>query len=139
MFSQTAEYALRAVVWLADQPDAPQTTRQIARGTKVPADYLSKVLQSLARAGVVEATRGKGGGVRLARSPGELTVLEVVNAVDPIRRIHACPLKLKAHGKHMCALHSRLDAAIATVEKALAGATIADIIEEKSPVRPLRP
>lgn len=52
MTSQTAEYALRAVVWLASQPERALNTRQISAATQVPAGYLSKVLQALARAGL---------------------------------------------------------------------------------------
>ena len=62
MISQTAEYALRAVVFLSMNVDAAFTTQQIAVATKVPAAYLSKVMQSLVRAGLVRSQRGLGGG-----------------------------------------------------------------------------
>src|SRR5579859_4777598 len=91
MLSQTVEYALRAVVYLAGHPGAPRTTEQIAKVTRVPQAYLAKVLHSLSLAGLVRAQRGLGGGVSLARSPQQVTILEVVNAVDPIRRIQSCP------------------------------------------------
>src|SRR5688572_4430494 len=105
MISQTVEYALRAAVHLADRAPASRTTDQIAAATRVPRPYLSKVLQSLAHAGVVHAQRGVGGGITLAKPPEELTILEVVNAVDPIRRITTCPLGLAGHGAKLCALH----------------------------------
>ncbi len=94
MFSQTVEYALRAVVHLAFNATESQTTEQIARATKVPQAYLSKVLQSLVAAGVVKSQRGIGGGMSLVKKPRELTILEVVNAVDPIQRIKTCPLRV---------------------------------------------
>src|SRR5580698_6674931 len=100
MFSQTVEYALRAVVHLADRGPSPQTSDQIATATRVPKAYLSKVLQGLSRAKVVLTKRGLGGGIILVKSPAELTILEVVDAVEPIRRIRECPLGLKAHGIH---------------------------------------
>src|SRR5437660_6539320 len=115
MFSQTVEYALRAVVRLASANPDPQTTEQIARVTKVPQAYLAKVLQSLVQAGVVRSQRGIGGGVALAKAPEELTILEVVNAVDPIGRIQTCPLDLAAHGVKLCPLHKRVDQALALV------------------------
>src|SRR6266540_5219257 len=98
MFSQTVEYALRAVVHLASKAPNGQTTEEIAKATKVPQAYLSKVLQSLVQAGVVKSQRGIGGGMSLVKKPSELTILEVVNAVDPIKRIETCPLELAAHG-----------------------------------------
>jgi Rrf2 family nitric oxide-sensitive transcriptional repressor len=129
MFSQTAEYALRAVVYLASKPEAAQTTLQIAEATKVPAGYLSKVLQGLARHGVVHAQRGLHGGFTLAAGPECLTVLDVLQAVDPIRRIRSCPLGLKGH-INLCPLHRRLDNALAMVEEALRSSTIAELLTE---------
>ena len=112
MLSQTAEYALRAMVYLAMNSDSPQVTERIAIGTKVPASYLSKVLQSLSRAGLVNSQRGLGGGFTLSQPPQSTTILEIINAVDPIKRIETCPLDLKTHGVVLCALHKRLDEAI---------------------------
>jgi hypothetical protein len=60
-----------------------------------------------------------------------MTVLDVVNAVDPIRRIRTCPLKLKAHATHLCPLHRKLDDALALVEDAFASARIAEMCEER--------
>src|SRR5689334_17739736 len=119
MFSHTVEYALRAVVWLADQYPEPLTTRQIAASTHVPGGYLSKVLQGLARAGLVQAQRGLHGGFTLARGPDRISILDVINAVDPLHRIHSCPLNLSSHGSNLCPLHKRLDDTIATIEKGL--------------------
>src|SRR5262245_43489558 len=137
MFSQTVEYALRAVVYLADQAPAARTTDQIAKVTCVPKAYLSKVLQGLCRAGLVHSQRGLGGGMTLTRSPGELTILEVVNAVDPIRRIRECPLGLAAHGVRLCPLHRRLDEALALVEAAFASTTLAEVLAEPTQSVPL--
>jgi Rrf2 family protein len=139
VFSQTVEYALRAVVHLAAEAPHPRTTDQIAEVTLVPRAYLSKVLQSLVKSGVVQSQRGLGGGITLGKSPVELTILEVVNAVEPIRRIRTCPLGLAAHGVHLCPLHSRLDAAMATVESALGGTTLAEVLAEPSRSIPLCP
>jgi Rrf2 family protein len=132
MFSQTAEYALRAVVYLAAQGGEPRTAQQIAEVTRVPAGYLSKVMQALSRAGLVHSQRGLGGGFTLAVAPAGLTVLDVVQAVDPIRRIKSCPLGLKGH-VNLCPLHRRLDQAIALVEKALRESSIAELLAEPSP------
>jgi Rrf2 family nitric oxide-sensitive transcriptional repressor len=129
MISQTAEYALRAIVYLADQSDAPQTTQQIAAITRVPAGYLAKVMQGLSRAGLVHAQRGLHGGFTLAVPPKELTVLDVVQAVDPLKRIEHCPLGIPGH-QSLCPLHRRLDNAVAMVEKALGSSTIAELLAE---------
>lgn len=132
MFSQTVEYALRAIVYLASRPDSAQTTPQIAAITKVPPDYLSKVLQGLAAAGLVRARRGRDGGFNLAVPADQLTVYDIVEAVDPIHRIKSCPLGLKGH-INLCPLHRRMDAAIAMVETALRESTIAELLVEPNP------
>jgi len=137
MISQTVEYALRAVVQLASAVPDSCTTEQIANVTKVPSAYLSKVLQALRRAGIVKSQRGVGGGVVLAKDPAKLTILEVVNAVDPIQRIRTCPLEIKAHGIRLCPLHKRLDQAMASVEEAFHGTTLAEILAEPSESIPL--
>ena len=137
MFSQTVEYALRAVVHLADRAPTPQTTDQIAAVTLVPKPYLSKVIQGLCRAGIVQSKRGVGGGVALVKSPSQLTILDVVNAVEPIARIRQCPLGLKAHGVHLCPLHRRMDSALATVEAAFRETTLAEVLAEPTSSHPL--
>ncbi len=138
LFSQTAEYALRAVVWLADNPDAQRITSVIAQATKIPPDYLSKVIQSLVRGGVLTSKRGIGGGVSLARPASAISVLEVINAVDPIKRICACPLGLPSHGTTLCALHKKLDDSIAQMEAAFGSSTIEDILNKPTASHPLR-
>jgi Rrf2 family transcriptional regulator, nitric oxide-sensitive transcriptional repressor len=137
MFSQTVEYALRAVVFLANEAPQARTTDQIAAATRVPKAYLSKVLQGLARHDVVHTQRGVGGGITLRKTPAELTILEVVNAVEPIERIHTCPLGLATHGKHLCPLHRRMDDALATVEEAFRNSTLAEILAEPTRSTPL--
>lgn len=137
MFSQTVEYALRATVHLAMNNDQPQKTNQIADATQVPTAYLAKVLRELNRHGLVRSQRGLGGGISLAKSPQEMTVLEIVNAVDPVTRIKTCPLQLSSHGVQLCALHRRMDNALAMVESAFAETTLDEILKESTERLPL--
>ena len=116
---------------LADQAPEGRTTDQIAAVTKVPRAYLSKLLQALCRKGVVQSHRGVGGGMTLVKTPAELTILEVVNAVEPIERIRTCPLGLAAHGVRPCPLHRRLDNALAMVEEAFGSTTLAEVLAEQ--------
>jgi Rrf2 family transcriptional regulator, nitric oxide-sensitive transcriptional repressor len=137
MISQTAEYALRAAVTLGDARGRPLTTQQIAEAARVPASYLSKVLQEMGRAGLVESQRGLRGGFLLTRALQDLTVLEVINAVDPLRRIERCPLGLPEHRDGLCPLHRRLDEGIAIVEALYGKTTIAELISDRNPKRSL--
>jgi Rrf2 family protein len=137
MLSQTAEYALRAVVSLADRAGKPTTAHDLAEASHVPSDYLSKILQTLGRNGIVAAQRGKRGGFTLACPASELTILEVVNSVDPVQRIRECPVKLKAHASELCPLHRRLDAAMVMIEQVFGDTTIADLLSAPAPAKPL--
>ncbi len=137
MLSQTVEYALRAVVYLASECPAPRTTDEIAAKTLVPKAYLSKVLQGLVRGKIVRSRRGVGGGVALVDAPDKVTILDVVNAVEPIQRIHTCPLGISTHGKRLCPLHKRLDAAMAEMERAFAATTLAEVLADPSKSVPL--
>lgn len=137
MFSQKVEYALRAVVYLAAEGQA-RTVERMAEATKVPAAYLAKVVQELVRKGMLRSQRGVGGGVALVKSPEELTILEVVDAVDPIKRITSCPLGLASHGTNLCPLHAKMDRALADTEDAFRSTTLAALITDSNPSFPLR-
>ena len=137
MFSQTVEYALRATIYLAQQSPRPCTTQQMAEAVLVPRAYLSKVLQRLTEHGLVRSQRGTGGGVALALTPAEITIFAIVDAVDPILRIDACPLGLATHRERLCPLHERLDKAIAQVELALKSSTLAELLADPEGRRPL--
>lgn len=136
MFSQTAEYALRAISRLAEHHPEPLTTKKIAEASLVPQPYLVKVLQALGRAGIVETRRGIGGGVALAKPLEDVTILDVINAVDPIQRITQCPIGLAAHGIRLCPLHSKLDAAMGIIEESFREVTLANILEEQADSEP---
>ncbi len=129
MISQTAEYALRAMVYLAMQKSSV-TGQDIAATTKVPPGYLSKLMQQLVKAKLVNSQRGIGGGFVISRTPDQITILDVVNAVDPIELIKTCPLGITSHGLNLCPLHKRLSEATGHVEAAFAQSRLSELIEE---------
>jgi Rrf2 family protein len=91
-------------------------------------DYLAKILQSLARAALVSARRGPGGGFVLSRPAAAISVLAVINAVDSVQRIRTCPLKLQAHAASLCPLHRKLDDALRSVEETFAATSLAELL-----------
>lgn len=135
--SQTAEYALRAVVWLAQNPGEAHTTQQLAEGTKVSMSYLPKVLQPLGRVGILSSQRGINGGYTLERDPMGLSMLEVINCVDPVKRLTRCPLRLTSHTGVLCPLHSTLDAAIADLEQRFERTMIGQLLRGEEGIAPL--
>lgn len=136
MLPKTAEYALRAVVWLGREPDQAASAEVLAARTKVPRRYLHKVLQDLAAAGLVRSRSGPGGGYALDRAPDDVTILDVVNAVSPLERITACPLGLTSHTR-LCPLHRELDQAYAATQEALQRVTIGALARSTDAIVPL--
>lgn len=137
MISQTVEYALRAVVTLAQNQGKPCTAQRISEITEVPGPYLSKLMQLLVRGGLVQSRRGLHGGFVLAKSSDELSVWDVINVVEPLKRIHECPLRIGSHKTNLCPLHRRLDDAMASVEQEFRNATIGSLLSEAGGVTPL--
>src|SRR5436309_2217819 len=81
--SQKTEYALRAMIQLAQHKEGELTSaREISEKQRIPLRFLEQQLGALSRAGLVESFRGAGGGCRLARTPSEITVADVVDAIE---------------------------------------------------------
>lgn len=131
MFSQTVEYALRAMTHIGENPNSPQTTQEIAAVTHIPPAYLAKVLRQLAGSGLLHGQRGLGGGFSLDRDPKAITLLEVVSAVEPICRIVSCPLQKEEHDGNLCLLHKKLDGVLERIQKDLGITTLEDVIQKK--------
>lgn len=137
MLTATGEYALRAAVYLAQHVGDPQTSALVAEGTKVPQGYLSKILQQLVRAELITSQRGIHGGFVLARPAAEISVLDVLRAVDSApERIHKCPLGIPGHLR-LCPVHRLVDEAMATVEKAFASSDLETLSRSTRGVTPL--
>jgi Rrf2 family protein len=136
MLPKTAEYALRATLWLGRTPDCAQSADELAKSIQAPRRYLHKVLQDLVKAGLVRSQSGPGGGYSLDRSPDDISILDVVVAVGPIERIQSCPLGLESHTR-LCPLHKKLDDAYAAMEKAFREVTIGEILRSTSKITPL--
>jgi Rrf2 family protein len=117
MISQTAQYALRAVVCLALYPNNPMTTGQLAEMTKVSPEYLSKVMQSLVRADLVTSKPGKTGGFSLKVAPETLSILTVVDAIDTPEVAGAYSLEIQSYGNPLRPLHQRLAQINASVRR----------------------
>ena len=91
--TRQADYALRAVLYLA-QLDQNQraSTSQIAEEQSIPPSFLAKIISQLSVAGLITTSRGARGGVMLARRPAEISLLEVVEAIDGPIMLNDCTL-----------------------------------------------
>lgn len=136
MISKTAEYALRSVAYLASIKGEAAAASTVAEKTQTPRRYLHRVLQNLVSAGLIQSRSGPGGGYSLLKEPSKITIFDVVEAVEPIQRIHHCPLGLKSHTA-LCPLHRELDRVYEQTEQALRSVHIEELIAEAGPIIPL--
>jgi len=131
MISQTAEYALRALVYLAKGNETPRTRQEISQNGLVPLDYLTKVMQMLSDHEIVSIKRGPGGGYLIVGPKERLTVLDVGAAIDRSLRVKQCPLGIVGH-EALCPLHAKLDEAGALVESVFRETRIVDLATSTS-------
>lgn len=130
MLSQTAEYALRAVLYLAERAD-DGTVRvgEMAQALGIPHNYLSKILHRLARAGVLASTRGKAGGFQLAVPADRLRLYEIVAPFDRIDERRRCLLgRPRCSDSTACAAHSRWKQVADTVASFFRETSVADLL-----------
>ena len=129
VLSQTAEYALRAVLFLADRAE-PASVDEIAARLQVPRNYLSKTLHRLAQEGVLTSTRGKGGGFRLAVDPQRLKVLRVVEPFDQISGERRCLLgRPQCSDRNPCHAHHQWRAVSERVSEFFRDRTVGDLVK----------
>jgi len=131
-FSASATHALRAVAWLAanERGDA-MLGRDLARKVGVPAPYLAKVLATLARTGVLTASRGVRGGYRLARPARQIKLMEIVEPFEGKRSRPGCLLRPHEPCREdaPCPAHAAWSDVKATYLGFLETTTLADIQE----------
>jgi Rrf2 family protein len=136
LFSQTTEYALRAMAWLALSPDGLVPTITLAEQTNVPVHYLAKVLQQLSGAGLVVGRRGVRGGYRLARSAEAISMLDVVRAAGDVKRITAGPAGPADDGTVLGPLHRMMDDTSKVVMDLLHDKTLQDLVTQAGTSKP---
>lgn len=135
MISKTDQYALRAVLCLAQQPAGSTLgAAHLAGRLGLPANYLSKILYTLARAGVLVSERGPRGGFRLAKSAQDLSLAEVIEPFNSLVQQRSCLLgRGECSDDSPCRLHSRWTVASDPVIEFFNRTAIADLIKEVDP------
>ena len=89
--SRKADYALRAVLYISKQPtDKRNSINAIAESESIPRDFLAKILKELTRAEILKSYQGVHGGYQLARTPNQVSVLDVIESMDGPLGINLC-------------------------------------------------
>ncbi|GAB2785842.1 Rrf2 family transcriptional regulator [Amycolatopsis magusensis] len=133
----STEWVLHCATTLAQlEPGTSASTAQLAQYFDLPAPYLAKQLQALVRAGVLTATTGPRGGFRLARQAGEISLLQIVEAIDGTSAPYECrEIRQQGRGalpaedcRDTCILAVKMAEAHQAWRESLAGVTLADIL-----------
>lgn len=126
--TRRADYAIRTTICLAQEgSDRFVPAPAIARQMDVPARFLPQIMQDLVRAGLVAGVPGRGGGYRLTRAPADVSLLEVIEAVEGDIRRRTCVLRSEAcAARRRCGVHDLFASAQDALLDRLARATVQD-------------
>lgn len=106
MLTRKADYAIRCIVHLASSPSEVIIINELAKKIKTPKSFLAKILQQLAKAGIVKSLRGIHGGFMLAKKPADITLFDVITTIDNSVAMNVCAIDKKACTlSNSCAVH----------------------------------
>lgn len=131
MFSKSCEYGLQAILYIAlhARPDRKVGLKEIADNQDIPAHFLSKILQILVKYKLLISVKGPNGGFALYRKAGDITLLEVVSAIDGLDIFERCGIGLKhCDDAHPCPIHNKFKFLRESIRNTLMKETLADLI-----------
>ncbi len=133
IFSRGCEHAVRAMLHLAaGREPGPSLVRDVAKDLDVPFPFLAKIMQQLAKQGLVNSQKGRGGGVQLARAAQDITLLEVVEAIDGLELTRRCLLGLPdCSDDDPCQLYGQWGRIRGEIVTMLEDQTLAGLVEEQ--------
>lgn len=143
--TKKADYGLMALKYLAEQAEeasvpVAQSAKEIAEAYHIPPQLLAKILQTLARAGILVSTAGTNGGYALARPAGDINAFEVIRAIDGPLFITSC---ITIHGTcdlhGTCTIKEPLRKVNDSIKDMLSGLSIADLVEPADTSSPPAP
>lgn len=107
IYSTSTKYAVMALIELASRrPGRPVQIKEISESTGIPHFFLAKLVQTLVKAGMLSSSKGRGGGVGFAKPPSDITLAEVVKAIDGPEALRSCIFGLQScDGTRNCPLH----------------------------------
>lgn len=133
------DYTLRVLIFLALHPDRRVTIQEVAEGYRISKNHLMKIVNQLSQSGLVAATRGRQGGVRLALPAERINIGEVVRATEADFRIVECfdQINNQCVLSPACRLRAAMHEAMEAFFRVLDGLTLADVVANAGEIRPL--
>ena len=132
LFSRQCEYALQAVTYLALMPEGDRTSiRELTKKIEIPYHFLAKILQDLTYKGLLISQKGPTGGFALAKSPKDITLFDVVEAIDGEAFVTQCVMGFpECTGKNPCAVHSKWGELRESLRLTLVNKSVAQMAKE---------
>lgn len=132
IFSRQCEYALQAVVYLAKKPNEEKTTlKEISSRLKIPHHFIGKILQDLTYKGLLTSLKGPTGGFGLARSAKNISLFNIVEAIDGTSLFNACVMGFsECGGKNPCSVHNQWERQKDGIYKMLVNKSIYDMVAD---------
>jgi Rrf2 family iron-sulfur cluster assembly transcriptional regulator len=129
IYSRSAEYAIRAFVYLAQVPEGKYAmVKNIAQESEIPTHFLAKILQQLARKGFLRSSKGPTGGFSLRKSPDDISLLEIVDAIDGLAEYERCPSGMtECNDEAPCGMHESWKELRSRIIGYMEGTTISDV------------
>lgn len=129
IYSRSAEYAIRAFVHLADVPEGKfAMVKNIADDCDIPTHFLAKILQQLARKGFLRSSKGPTGGFTLRKTPEDISILEIVDAIDGLAEYQRCPSGLaECSDDAHCGMHDSWKELRSRIIEYMEDTSIADV------------
>ena len=132
IFSRACEYGIRAVLYLAAMPEGRLVqVRDVASKLEIPSPFLSKIVQTLTRRGILHSQKGPGGGICLGKSAETILVVDVVGAIDGMALSETCVLGLpNCSDAAPCPFHDQWDSIRGGIMKMLKDKSVSQLAEE---------
>jgi Rrf2 family protein len=129
IFSNATEYAIRGLSELAGRGvNGPVMLDELVAGTDLPRDFLAKIFQKLVRAGILKSAKGRGGGFTLAKPQHDVTLIDIVEAIEGPQLLDACVVGLeKCNDTMPCAQHDLYKPIRQRLKDYLRTTTLADL------------
>jgi len=133
MFSKTCEYAIRAMIYVANNSaeDNKKSVKDIAEGIDSPTHFIAKILQDLSRKGLIQSTKGPNGGFYMTSENLKVTLADIIISIDGTKMYKECILGLKACSEETpCPIHFEYKAIKKAILKMLEGNSITNFNEQ---------
>jgi len=132
IFSRQCEYALQAVLYLALKPQDELTSiRELTKKLEIPYHFVAKILQDLTKKGLLISHKGPSGGFGLKKSADEITILQIVEAIDGLSFMNNCVLGFpECSNDTPCAVHKQWGEIREVIHQMLASKSILEMAED---------